>query len=344
MSEVRLERVTKRFGTTEILRDVNLTIYDGEFFTLVGPSGCGKSTLLHLIAGLENLTDGQIYFDDQPISHLSPKDRDVALVFQSYALYPHMTVYENLAFPLRMKKQPVTEIDRQIQKAAELLGLTSVLSHRPKALSGGQRQRVALGRAMVRQPRVFLLDEPLSNLDAQLRIEMRSELKKLHQSLKVTMIYVTHDQAEAMTLSDRMAVLHKGVIQQCGTPQEIYNQPTNLFVAGFMGNPPMNLLSGNLTVRAPRTSIPRDRIILGVRPEHIHPSRAKGREAITAQVFLVEPMGSEIWLEVVCDGSRLKVKASADFDVKAGETIYIKIDERKVQVFDNVTGSRIFCT
>jgi multiple sugar transport system ATP-binding protein len=362
MAEVRLKGIIKRFGGNEILKNIDLTIHDGEFFTLVGPSGCGKSTLLHLIAGLETLTEGQIYFDGHEISHLPPKDRDVALVFQSYALYPHMSVFENLAFPLRMKKQPSAEIDLQVRKVAELLGLTLVLSHKPQALSGGQRQRVALGRAIVRQPRVFLLDEPLSNLDAQLRIEMRSELKKLHQSLKVTMIYVTHDQAEAMTLSERMAVLHQGIIQQCGTPKEIYDRPSNVFVAGFIGSPPMNLLNGSITVDPPgaihlgestfgelsietidriRASIATDRILLGIRPEHVRSSRVKGPKAIAAQVFLVEPMGSEVWLEAVWTGYKLRVKAPVDFDPKIGETVYLEMDEEKVQFFDVETGKRI---
>jgi multiple sugar transport system ATP-binding protein len=362
MAEVRLAGITKRFGKAEILKGIDLTVHDGEFFTFVGPSGCGKSTLLHLVAGLETLTGGEIYFDGHLISHLPPRDRDVALVFQSYALYPHMTVYENLAFPLRMKKQTSVEIDRQVRKVVELLGLTSVLSHKPQSLSGGQRQRVALGRAIVRQPKVFLFDEPLSNLDAQLRIEMRSELKKLHQSLKATMIYVTHDQAEAMTLSDRMVVLHQGVIHQCGTPIEIYDRPINLFVAGFMGSPSMNLLSVSLTpaptsgihlgeniyyelstevVERVKAGVPDGRMIMGVRPEHVRPVRVKVPKARMAQVILVEPMGSEAWLEVVWAGNRIKLKAPPDLEVKIGETIYVEIDEKKVHFFNVTTGARI---
>jgi multiple sugar transport system ATP-binding protein len=261
-----------------------------------------------------------------------------------------------------MKKQPPAEIDRQDRNVVELLGLTSVLSHRPQALSGGQRQRVALGRAIVRQPKVFLFDEPLSNLDAQLRIEMRSELKKLHQSLKTTMVYVTHDQGEAMTLSDRMAVLHQGVIQQCGTPKDIYDQPINLFVAGFMGSPSMNLLSGSLTadpslgihlgediyyelsnevIERMKAGVPKGCIIMGIRPEHVRPSRVKAPNARMAQVILVEPMGSEVWLEVIWAGNRVKVKAPADLEVKIGETIYLEIDEKKVHFFDVTTGARI---
>jgi multiple sugar transport system ATP-binding protein len=362
MAEVRLEGLTKRFGKTEVLNGFDLTIHYGEFFTLVGPSGCGKSTLLHMIAGLETLTAGEIYFDGQPVSSLPPKARDVAIVFQNYALYPHMTAYENLAFPLRMKKLPRAEIDRHVRKAAELLGLSPFISRRPRELSGGQRQRVALGRAIVRQPRLFLLDEPLSNLDAQLRIEMRSELKKLHQTLKATMIYVTHDQAEAMTLSDRMAVLREGSLQQCGTPKAVYDQPANLFVASFIGSPPMNLLSGSLssspgfaidlgkdiqydltaeTYERAKFAVPTGRVIFGVRPEHIRLSRAKEPKAKIVQVSVIEPIGSEIWIELILGEHRIRAKTPPDFDVQAGEKISLEMDEKNFHFFNAETGSRI---
>jgi len=362
MAEVRLEKLTKRFGETKVLQAIDLTIHDGEFFTIVGPSGCGKSTILNLISGLEEPTSGEIYFDGRSVSNLFPRERDVAMVFQSYALYPHMTVYENLAFPLRMKRTPSGEIDRQVRKVAELLDLSAVISHRPRELSGGQRQRVALGRAMVRQPRVFLLDEPLSNLDAQLRIEMRSELKKLHGTLGATMIYVTHDQAEAMTLSERMAVLQEGVIQQCGTPREVYGRPANLFVASFIGSPPMNLLGGRLTATTPnaihlgndasyelsseaferiRAAKTAGRIMLGIRPEHIHLARVNGQKRWMAQISMVEPMGSEIWIELNWVNHTLRVKAPANFDGKIGETVYLEMDAKNVHFFDAETGIRI---
>ncbi|WP_460040034.1 ABC transporter ATP-binding protein [Thermaerobacter litoralis] len=244
MAEVRLVDVTKRFGSTVAVDGVSLDIADGEFLVLVGPSGCGKSTLLRLIAGLEDVSEGEVYIGDRLVNDVPPKDRDVAMVFQNYALYPHMTVYDNMAFGLRMRKVPRDEIDRRVRQAAETLGLTNLLKRRPAQLSGGQRQRVALGRAIVRDPKVFLMDEPLSNLDAQLRVQMRTELARLHQRLGTTTIYVTHDQVEAMTLGDRIAVLRDGKLQQVATPHEIYARPANVFVASFIGSPPMNFIRG----------------------------------------------------------------------------------------------------
>ncbi|WPD18735.1 ABC transporter ATP-binding protein [Thermaerobacter composti] len=249
MARVQLVEVTKRFGSTVAVDRVSLDIADGEFLVLVGPSGCGKSTLLRLIAGLEDVTEGEIYIDDRNVNDVPPKDRDVAMVFQNYALYPHMTVYDNMAFGLRMRKVPRDEIDRRVRQAAETLGLTHLLKRRPAQLSGGQRQRVALGRAIVRDPKVFLMDEPLSNLDAQLRVQMRTELARLHQRLGTTTIYVTHDQVEAMTLGDRIAVLRDGKLQQVATPHEIYARPANVFVASFIGSPPMNFVRGQVESR-----------------------------------------------------------------------------------------------
>jgi len=362
MTEVRLEKLTKRFGAAEVLKAVDLTIHSGEFFTIVGPSGCGKSTLLNLVAGLEAPTGGAIYFDGRPVHLLGPRERDVAMVFQSYALYPHMTVYDNLAFPLRMKKRPVAEIDRKVRETADLLGLSPALARRPRELSGGQRQRVALGRAMVRHPRLFLLDEPLSNLDAQLRIEMRSELKRLHRSLKATMIYVTHDQTEAMTLSDRIAVLHRGELQQCGTPKEVYEGPANLFVAGFMGHPPMNLLPGTLRFDPTpslsfgevarlrfspaagdrlRGASEGGRVVLGLRPEHLRLRAAGADPERAVRLELIEPMGSEVWLELVWGDRRLRSKATADFDEKAGREFELEVDESRLHIFDPESGHRI---
>ncbi|MBI3995560.1 MAG: ABC transporter ATP-binding protein [Nitrospirae bacterium] len=362
MTEVRLEKLTKRFGAAEILKAVDLTVHSGEFFTVVGPSGCGKSTLLNLVAGLEAPTAGAIYFDDRPVHLLGPRERDVAMVFQSYALYPHMTVYDNLAFPLRMKKRSAAEIDRKVRDVAELLGLTPSLPRRPRELSGGQRQRVALGRAMVRQPRLFLLDEPLSNLDAQLRIEMRSELKKLHQALRATMIYVTHDQAEAMTLSDRIAVLHRGDLQQCGKPKEVYERPANLFVAGFIGHPPMNLLRGTFRLgpeaavdlgagtRFGLAGVLRDRLrdfpeggelVLGLRPEHLRLRKSGKDLGRSVRLTLIEPMGSEVWLELGWGDHRLRAKAPAEFDGSVGQTFEFEIDESRVYFFNADRGDRI---
>jgi multiple sugar transport system ATP-binding protein len=362
MTEVRLERLTKRFGAAEVLKAVDLTIHSGEFFTIVGPSGCGKSTLLNLIAGLEDPSQGTIAFDGRPVQQLGPRERDVAMVFQSYALYPHMTVYENLAFPLRMKKRPTKEIDRKVRDTAEMLGLAAVLTRRPRELSGGQRQRVALGRAMVRHPRLFLLDEPLSNLDAQLRIEMRSELKRLHGALKATMIYVTHDQAEAMTLSDRIAVLHRGVVQQCGTPKEVYERPTNLFVAGFIGHPPMNLLPGTLrsdpaptvwfgagaglrisdATRDRLENVPEGgRVVLGLRPEHVRLRKDGAGPERSVRLELIEPMGSEVWLELVWGDRRLRARAPADFDGTVGRAFELEVDESRLHFFDPEKEGRI---
>lgn len=358
MAEVRLTGITKQFGEKGVLRGIDLTIAEGTFFTLVGPSGCGKSTLLNLIAGLESPTSGEILFDGAPVNDLAPKERDVAVVFQSYALYPHMTVYENIAFPLRMKKEPAAEIDRRVREVAELLGLAPLLPQRPGSLSGGQRQRVALGRAIVRKPRLFLFDEPLSNLDARLRIEMRSELKQLHRRLKTTMIYVTHDQAEAMTLSDRMAVLHQGTLQQEGTPKEIYAKPSNLFVAEFIGSPPMNLLRGRRVGegvemaegivfllegrKAERLGATiSGEAVLGIRPEDIRLSRPAGEVERTAQIVLIESIGAEVWVELNWGGQTVRATAPADFDGAPGERVGLTIDPNKVHLFDPETGRRI---
>src|SRR5579884_1894103 len=355
MAAVRLEMVTKRFGEKEILREMNLTVEEGTFFTLVGPSGCGKSTLLNLIAGLESPTSGEILFDGKSVNDLAPKDRDVAVVFQSYALYPHMTVYENIAFPLRMRKTARVDIDRRVRDVADLLGLAPLLAQHPAALSGGQRQRVALGRAIVRQPRLFLFDEPLSNLDARLRIEMRSELKRLHRRLQATMIYVTHDQAEAMTLSDRMAVLHQGTIQQEGTPKEIYAKPAHLFVAEFIGSPPMNLLPGRRVaggielVRGDLfrlaeerlAAVPSEEIILGIRPEDLHLSRWPQGAERTVEVVLIESIGAELWVEFIWGGRTLRAIAPADFDGTPGEEAGLTIDPNRVHLFDSKKGNRI---
>lgn len=355
MAEIRFEHVSKRFGETRVIEDLDLAIADSEFFTFVGPSGCGKSTLLNVIAGLEPVTTGRIYFDGDMVNDLSPRERDVAMVFQSYALYPHMTVYENLAFPLRMKKVSGGETDRGVKDAAALLGLGEMLQRKPAELSGGQRQRVALGRAIVRRPRVFLLDEPLSNLDARLRLEMRAELKRLHRELAITMVYVTHDQSEAMSLSDRIGVIHEGRIQQCGTPRVIYSRPANLFVAGFMGDLPMNFLPASLRRTSPaevdcagmRMTLPGGisrevgELTLGIRPEDITVSTQRSGQAFEAVVRLVEPAGSRNRVDALMRGIPVMGFAGRGEAVEPGQSVYLGMPADRFHVFDRSTGKRI---
>lgn len=358
MSSVRLERVIKKFGNAEVIHGIDLTVRDKEFFTLVGPSGCGKSTILNIIAGLEGLSSGRVLFDEEPVDGLSPGERDVAFVFQSYALYPHKNVYENIAFPLRMANLPEAEIEDKVKKAATLLGLENLLHRMPRELSGGQRQRVALGRAIVRNPRVFLLDEPLSNLDAALRVQMRAELKGLQHRLKCTFIYVTHDQAEAMTLSDRLAVIKDGRVEQCGTPREVYDRPINKFVASFLGSPPMNFMLGNLTDRyinignykiplsAEATKLLRSRpqgekVILGIRPENVKLSSQECPEALKATVSVVEPMGAECIVNLTLAGQRIVARTGTDFAAQEDEELFITLDKERMHFFDPVTEKNL---
>lgn len=320
MASVTYNHVWKRYGEVEVLKDVQLEIKDKEFLVLVGPSGCGKSTALRCLAGLEEISEGEILIGDRVVNDVSPKDRDIAMVFQSYALYPHMTVFDNMAFGLKLRKMPKADIEKRVNEAAASLGLERLLHRKPRELSGGQRQRVALGRAIVRNPQVFLLDEPLSNLDAKLRVQTRSEISKLHQRLQTTFIYVTHDQVEAMTMADRIAVMYKGIVQQLDTPQNLYNTPKNLFVAGFIGSPSMNFFNakirtegGNVFVDHPAFSvqIPDARkevykgmngkdVVFGIRPENIHnPEFAPPgitKAPISAKVDVTELMGNEIFV------------------------------------------------
>jgi multiple sugar transport system ATP-binding protein len=317
MAEVRLVNLTKTFWPVQVLKGLNLTIPDGEFVVLLGPSGCGKTTTLRLIAGLEETTSGEIYIGNRKVNDLPPKERDIAMVFQSYALYPHMTVYDNMAFGLRLHGVPRQEIDKRVREAAEMLELTPLLNRRPRALSGGQRQRVAVGRAIVRNPKVFLMDEPLSNLDAKLRVQTRVELSKLHMKLGVTTIYVTHDQMEAMTLGNLVVVMNEGIVQQVGTPSQVYDQPANKFVAGFVGSPPMNFFQADIdgedelffqmaSFRLPVLPIHREalmpyrgkEVVFGIRPEDINMgSSDKGiRVPIKAKVDVLEMLGAEIYL------------------------------------------------
>jgi multiple sugar transport system ATP-binding protein len=350
MAKVVLKDVSKIFDKGVVAaKDINIEIEDREFAVLVGPSGCGKSTTLRLIAGLEEATTGEIYIGDRFVNDIPPKDRDVAMVFQDYALYPHMTAYENLAFSLKLRKYSKDEIKNRVNKAAEILGIKELLTRRPKALSGGQRQRVALGRAIVRDPKVFLFDEPLSNLDAKLRVQMRAELKKLQSRLNATTIYVTHDQVEAMTLGDKICVLNEGKIQQIGDPLTLYNKPTNRFVAGFIGAPPMNFFDGKLNEDGTfETKDFRIKVAdkgkeleatLGVRPEDI--KIADGDSEIKGTVSVVEPIGSESLAHVEIGQNTIIIRTKLEKELKAGDTINLIFDPQKLHLFNRIDGSRI---
>jgi len=306
MTRITFDHVSKSYDAVTPLRDVSFAIEPGEFFVLVGPSGCGKSTLLRMIAGLESVTAGTIAFDGSVINHVEPRDRDVGMVFQNYALYPHLTVAENLAFPLSIRRLPKGEIASRVEEVAQLLGMADLLSRRPKQLSGGQRQRVAVGRAIIRKPRVFLFDEPLSNLDAKLRTHMRTELRTLQRTLGVTTVYVTHDQVEAMTMSDRMAVLNGGVLEQVGSPDEIYNHPATPFVATFTGSPPMNLVQY-------------DGRTLGIRPEHFRYQAEGDAISLPVQITAIEFLGSEWLTHALCNGQPIVMRTSARPSGNTGE-------------------------
>lgn len=330
MSEVVLENVCKRYESGSIaVSNVNLTVQDGEFLVLVGPSGCGKSTTLRMVAGLEEITSGTIYIGGRCVNNLAPKDRDIAMVFQNYALYPHMTVFENMAFGLKLRHVPRREIQARVNEAAEILGLQEYMKRLPKHLSGGQRQRVAVGRAIVRKPKVFLFDEPLSNLDAKMRVEMRGEITRLHRRLGATMIYVTHDQVEAMTMSDRIVVMDRGVVQQCDRPLDVYRRPANLFVAGFVGTPPMNLVKAGHR-------------IMGFRPESLQlcdPTEAQS--VLRGSVDVVEPMGAETYIHFVTENKdKLIARVAPDVPVRVGDVVAFKIQEGQSCFFDS-TGLRI---
>jgi multiple sugar transport system ATP-binding protein len=355
MAEIRFEKIEKSFGGVKVISGLDLTINDGEFFTFVGPSGCGKSTILNMIAGLERADRGKICFDGTVVNDLSPGDRDVAMVFQSYALYPHMTVGENLAFPLRMRKTDKVTMAREVERIAVLLGIENLLQRKPRQLSGGQRQRVALGRAIIRRPKVFLMDEPLSNLDARLRVEMRAELKKLHRELGITTVYVTHDQAEALGLSERIAVLENGEIRQCGPPFDIYFKPADLFVGGFIGTPPMNVIKGQVVETSPLAvdcnglmifpvteNTPRKgEVLIGLRPDDMAISTEKSEGSFEVSVSVVEPAGSFSWVELVWNGVSLKGAARNGLEIVPGETAYAEFSPEKLIVFDAASGKRI---
>ena len=366
MAEVRYEHVTKRFGDVVAIKDFNLKITDKEFLVLVGPSGCGKSTALRLLAGLEEITEGNIYIGDRLVNNIPPKDRDIAMVFQSYALYPHMSVYDNMAFGLSLRRTPKDEIARRVEEAARILGIEDLLKRKPKQLSGGQRQRVALGRAIVREPEAFLLDEPLSNLDAKLRVQTRAELSKLHERLGTTFIYVTHDQVEAMTMANRIAVLNMGVLQQVGTPRELYERPGNIFVAGFMGSPAMNFFEvtvggsqDKMTLEADgfRVGVPADKavklvrylgkkITFGIRPEHIHDPRyapqgcgLSAKDCLTAAVVkakvdVTELMGNELFIHLLSNNKPFLARVDARTTARPGQDIELLFNMANMHAFD----------
>lgn len=364
MAELRLENINKIYDKdVHAVQDFNLHIKDKEFIVFVGPSGCGKSTTLRMIAGLEEITSGDLYIDDVRMNDVAPKNRDIAMVFQNYALYPHMNVYDNMAFSLKLRKVKKKEIDERVRNAAAILGLEDLLKRKPKALSGGQRQRVALGRAIVRDAKVFLMDEPLSNLDAKLRVQMRAEIQKLHQRLQTTTIYVTHDQTEAMTMATRLVVMKDGLIQQVGTPKEVYDKPNNIFVGGFIGSPAMNFFKGQLTensikIEDVEISIPESRmkvlkkenyvgkeVILGVRPEHLSDDPAylekHENQSFVATIEVAELMGSETYLYSKLGEQEFIARVDAKTMFSAGQNIKLAIDIEKAHFFDPETEKRI---
>jgi len=350
MATVSIRDVRKHYGSTEVLHGVSVEIGDGEFVILVGPSGCGKSTLLRMIAGLENITGGEIAIGGRVVNDVAPKERDIAMVFQNYALYPHMTVRDNMAFALSLANAPKAVIDQKVARAAEILSLSPYLNRYPRQLSGGQRQRVAMGRAIVRDPQVFLFDEPLSNLDAKLRVAMRAEIKELHQRLTTTTVYVTHDQIEAMTMADTIVVMNGGNVEQIGAPLELYDNPANLFVAGFIGSPAMNFLKGRVDGGAFRSEqgialpLPNTRgvsdgspIVYGIRPEHFQLSG----DGVPAKVSVIEPTGSETQVMAVFAGTPIIAAFRERVSAKPGETIHITADPAMVHLFDATTGQRM---
>lgn len=353
MASISFKNVNKTYdnGVT-VIDGLNLDIKDKEFVVLVGPSGCGKSTTLRMIAGLEDISSGDLFIGDQKVNDVEPKNRDIAFVFQSYALYPHMSVYDNMAFALQLRKTPKDEIDRRVREAAKILEIEEYLDRKPKALSGGQRQRVALGRAIVRNPKVFLLDEPLSNLDAKLRAGMRAQISALHKKLGTTFVYVTHDQTEAMTMGDRICVMKKGFIQQYDTPQVLYNDPANLFVAGFIGSPQMNFIKANVVEKDGKVClefgdacIPCDKkdiknyvgktVVLGIRPEHVHVADGKG--AFEAEVEICEHMGAEKYLYFDYAGTKLISRVNSSCPAEADSKINVEFELDKIHAFDKET-------
>lgn len=368
MASVKFKNIYKRYpGGVTAVNDFNLDIEDKEFVILVGPSGCGKTTTLRMIAGLEEISEGELFIGDKLVNEVAPKDRDIAMVFQNYALYPHMTVFDNMAFGLKLRKVPKEDIKRRVHEAAKILDIEHLLDRKPKALSGGQRQRVALGRAIVREPKVFLMDEPLSNLDAKLRVQMRTEISKLHHKLQTTIVYVTHDQTEAMTMGTRIVVMKDGYIQQVDTPQALYERPCNMFVAGFIGSPQMNfinakiekrgdeihLLFGKNDIKLPEgknkklegTDYIGKEVVMGIRPENIHDEAAFIQtlpdSCINAQVEVVENLGSETFLYLVIDENAVTARVNPRTKARAGDTVQVAFDVNKIHLFDKETERTI---
>jgi multiple sugar transport system ATP-binding protein len=365
MSGVTLKQVVKRFGATRVVDDLSIEIQDKEFAVLVGPSGCGKTTVLRMIAGLETVSSGEIFIGGTRVNELAPKDRDIAMVFQNYALYPHMNIRENMGFGLKIRELPKKEIDARVEEAADILGLSDLLERKPKELSGGQRQRVAVGRAIVRKPKLFLFDEPLSNLDAKLRVAMRAEISKLHRRLGATIIYVTHDQVEAMTMADRIFIMNKGVLQQSGTPMEVYTTPANRFVAGFIGSPAMNFIDatvvaadGSLALDAGdfRVAVPESfrsglqsyagrRVVFGVRPEDIaahEPSASVNGNTVTTRADVVETLGSEIFAHLACGAHSIVARMDVpESPLRVGDTLAVDLKMARTHVFDAETSQTV---
>jgi multiple sugar transport system ATP-binding protein len=353
MASVSIAKVEKSYGTHKVVHGIDIEIADGEFCVLVGPSGCGKSTLLRMVAGLEDISGGTIKIGDRVVNDVQPKDRDIAMVFQNYALYPHMTVRENMAFSLTLAKKSKEEIEQRVSQASGILGLNDLLDRQPRQLSGGQRQRVAMGRAIVRNPQVFLFDEPLSNLDAKLRVQMRTEIKALHQRLKTTSMYVTHDQIEAMTMADKIVVMHAGLVEQIGTPLELYDHPANTFVATFIGSPSMNLIraeindhqakcsGGNLPLPHGLTLSSGRSIQYGVRPENFKVIAPNNPESLLGKVEVIEPTGADTQVFVRVGEQLLTVVLHDRVSLKPGDTVGLKVELSKVHVFDTDAGQRI---
>ncbi len=362
MASLKLDNVVKSYGAVAVVKGINLSIADGEFTVLLGPSGCGKSTLLRMIAGLEEVDEGSIFIDEEEVNEVRPKDRDIAMVFQNYALYPYMTVFENIAFGMRIRKLSEKEIQTQVAWAAKMLDIESLLEREPRQLSGGQRQRVAIGRAMVRRPKIFLFDEPLSNLDAQLREGMRTEIKRLHQALRITTVYVTHDQVEAMTLADRVVLMNQGVVEQQGTPMELYELPANKFVANFLGSPPINFLSCIVSVTQRAVSLlmtdgtlltlPESRadqlrkydgkkVTLGLRPEHFLLSTFDAVGALQGFITLIQPAGPRVFVSFDLSDQSVMAEFSCRESLSEGDTIYYLLDLSRAVILDDATDKAI---
>jgi len=352
MAKVHFRQVTKRYGDLEVIHGIDLDVADGEFIVIVGPSGCGKSTLLRMVAGLETISGGEISIGDRVVNALEPKDRDIAMVFQNYALYPHMSVYGNMAYGLKIRGMSKADIDTRVKRAAEILELGPLLERKPRQLSGGQRQRVAMGRAIVREPAVFLFDEPLSNLDAKLRVQMRFEIQKLHRRLGTTSLYVTHDQVEAMTLAQRMVVMNAGRAEQIGTPMEVYQNPATVFVAGFIGSPAMNFidgrsmddgriqLDGSGVLIVPKAPAAGKKITVGIRPEHLTPSKPSEANLV-GSVEVIEALGADTLLHVAVAGRTIIARLPAGTPAEVGEPIALAADRDRIYMFDADTGARV---